>query len=166
MNMKTILTSVVVGSLLATFAMAQPSPSVVADNGPRALAYTEIQPASSQADPPAQPYRRWGLPNRAARRKADDSESARSRLLVYVITGGLQFGAVDLRSGTFLPIGPGLPPDVGGGLVPGRGRSLLTLSVPAIWTQLILLRAEPRVGATGLGDCSTPASPCGPTLPT
>ena len=118
MNMKTILTSIVVGSLLATLAMAQPSPSGAAGNGPRALAYTEIQPASSQADPAAQPYRRWGLPHRAAHLMGDDSASAHGRFLVYVITGGLQFGAVDLRSGAFLPIGPGLPPDVGGGLVP------------------------------------------------
>ena len=128
MNMKTILTLVVVGNLLATLSMAQPSPPVVGDNGPRAVAYTEIQPASSQADPAAQPHRRWGLPRPAARRKGEDSASAHSRLLVYVITGGLQFGAVDLRSGTFLQIGPGLPPDVGAGLVPGRGKDLLTLS--------------------------------------
>jgi hypothetical protein len=163
MNMKTILTSVVVGSLLATLAMAQPSPSVVAGDGPRALDYTEIQPASSQADPAAQPFRRWGLPYRAARPKGDDSESAHSRLLVYVITNGLQFGAVDLRSGTFLPIGPGLPPDVGGGLVPGRDKSLLTLSFSGNLETIDPATGKTAVvGATGLGDCSTPTSPCGP----
>jgi hypothetical protein len=167
MNLKTIQTSALVGSLLATLAMAQPSPSAVADNGPRALAYTEIQPALYQADPAAQAYRRWGLPHRAARQKGDDSASAHSRLLVYVITGGLQFGAVDLRSGTFLPIGPGLPPDVGGGLVPGRGKSLLTLSFSGNLEAIDPATGKTTVvGATGMGDCSTPTSRCGPNSAT
>jgi len=160
--MKTILTSVVVGYLLATLAMAQPSPPVVG-NAPRVLPYTEIQSASSQADPAAQPHRRWGLPHPATRRKGDDSASAHNRLLVYVITGGLQFGAVDLRSGTFLQIGPGLPPDVGAGLVPGRGKTLLTLSFSGNLDAVDPATGRTAVvGATGLGDCSTPASPCGP----
>jgi len=163
MNMKTNLTSIVVGSLLATLAMAQPSPSVAAGNGPGNRACSEIQPASSQADPAAQPCRRWGLADRAAHLTGDDSASAHGRLLVYVITGGLQFGAVDLRSGAFILIGPGLPPDVGAGLVPGRGRSLLTLSFSGNLDAIDPATGRTaRVGATGLGDCSTPASPCGP----
>jgi hypothetical protein len=96
---------------------------------------------------------------RATRRSADTPASASP--LAYVITGGLQFGALDLHSGAFLPIGPGIPSDVGGGLVPGRGRSLLTLAFsgnldaidPATGVTSVL-------GATGLGDCSTPTSPC------
>src|SRR5215472_15557257 len=162
MNMKTILTSIVVGSLLSTFTMAQPSPSVAAGNGLGARACSEIQPASSRVDAAAQPCRRWGLADRAAHLRGDDSASAQSRLLVYVITGGSQFGALDLRSGAFVPIGPGLPPDVGGGLVPGRGGSLLTLSFSGNLDAVDPATGQTvRVGATGLGDCSTPASPCG-----
>ena len=96
--------------------------------GARAFGQAEVQPASSKADPTAQPYRQRVYPYSAARRADDNSVSARPSLLVYVITGGLQFGAVDLLSGTFVPIGPGLPPDVGTGLVPGRGASLLSLA--------------------------------------
>src|SRR4051812_36817557 len=48
-------------------------------------------------------------------------------LLVYVITGGSRFGAVDLSSGVFMPIGQHMPPDVGSGLVQGPN-SLLTLT--------------------------------------
>jgi hypothetical protein len=93
---------------------------------------------------------------------ADQSREAKNRT-VYVITIGFEFGTVDLGSGTFLPIGPELPPDVGVGLVPGPGTSLLTLGFSGN-----LVAINPRtgnttvVGATGLADCLTPDSPCGP----
>src|SRR5450759_4726502 len=98
--MKTILNSIVAGSLLATLALAQ------APHG----------------------YRRWNVPSTGGHPAADASMPPKASLLVYVITGAFQFGAVDLHSGTFLPIGPGLPPDVGAGLVPGRGATLLSLA--------------------------------------
>jgi hypothetical protein len=84
-------------------------------------------------------------------------------LMVYVVTNGVQFGAEDLRSGAFVPIGPGLPPaDAGVGLVPGHGKTLLTL---AFTGDLIgidpVTGAASLVGKTGLGDCSTPTSACG-----
>jgi hypothetical protein len=122
--MKTILTSIAAGSLLAMLAVAQP---------PRSI--------------------------RAARRASDNPASASHTLLVYVLTGGLQFGAVDLRTGTFLPIGPGLPPDVGGGLVPGPGKSLLTLAFSGKLDAIDPATGVASVvGATGLGDCSMPGS--------
>ena len=165
MNMKTILTSMLVGSLFATLALAQPSPSLVNHDG-AALADTEMHPASSQADSAAQRYRVWTMPPRATPPKGDDSTSRSHRLLVYVINGGFQFGAVDLRSGTFLPIGPGLPPDVGAGLVAGRGRSLLTLSFSGNLAAINpVTGATTVVGPTGLSDCTTPMSPCGPKSP-
>jgi outer membrane protein assembly factor BamB len=83
--------------------------------------------------------------------------------MVYAINIAFQFGAVDLRSGAFLPIGPGLSPDVGDGLVQGPGTSLLSLGFDGN-----LIAIDPFtgltsvVGPTGLGDCSTPVSPCGP----
>jgi len=77
--------------------------------------------------------------------------------LVYVIAGNtFRFGALDLSSGAFLPIGPVLPSDVGGGLVQGLGRSLLTLAFSGD-----LVAIDPFTGltsvigeGTGLADCS------------
>jgi hypothetical protein len=76
-----------------------------------------------------------------------------------------QFGAVDLRSGAFLPIGTGLPADVGDGLVQGPSTSLLSLGFegnliaidPATGTTSV-------VGATGLGDCTTIKQHCSARL--
>jgi len=83
--------------------------------------------------------------------------------LVYVITGSPQFGAVDLHSGTFLPIGPSLPPEVGGGLVQGPGKTLLTLGFSGNLVSIDPVTGIASVvGPTGLGDCTTPNSPCGP----
>lgn len=133
--MKTILTSVVVGSLLATLALAQQPSRVLARQGFGYNPGHRTAPTAAQA------------PN----------------LMAYAITIGFQFGAIDLRSGAFLPIGPGLPPDVGDGLVQGPGTSLLSLGFDGN-----LVAVDPftgrtsLVGATGLGDCSTPLSPCGP----
>lgn len=80
---------------------------------------------------------------------------------VYVVTSNQQFGTLDLSTGAFTQTGPGLP---GGsaGLVPGPGGSLLTLANSGNLDSI-----NPKtgvttvVGATGLADCSTPASPCG-----
>ena len=134
--MKTILTSVLVGSLLTTLAVAQ-QPSRFA--GRRGFAYNP------------------------ERRTAQTSAPGAARLMVYAITIGFEFGAVDLRSGAFLPIGPGLPPDVGDGLVQGPGTSLLSLGFAGNLDAIDPFTGQASVvGATGLGDCSTPASPCGP----
>ncbi len=134
--MKTTLTVLAAASLFSAFAGAQPHPASFV-RGPR----PPYQKSQNHAPAPA-----FG------------------RNLVYVITGGSQFGAVDLSTGTFLPIGPGTPGDVGGGLVPGPGPFLLTLTFsgnldaihPATGSTFVL-------GPTGLADCSTPVSPCGPT---
>lgn len=92
-----------------------------------------------------------------------DTPASASHSLVYVITGSPQFGAVDLHSGTFLPIGPSLPPEVGGGLVQGPGKALLTLGFSGNLVAIDPLTGITSiVGPTGLGDCTTPASPCGP----
>src|SRR5262245_53171312 len=66
------------------------------------------------------------LRHRPMVRATDGAADGRGHL-AYVIAGiTLQFGALDLSSGTFFPIGSGLPPDVGAGLVRGVGTSLLT----------------------------------------
>src|SRR5262245_33327427 len=98
--MTKILTSVIAtASLLGTLAAAQTQPSTV----------------KSRTTLTGRTYYRHGFPDHALL-QTDIRASGRS-LTVYVITGDLQFGAVDLQSGVFLPIGPGTPPDVGGGLV-------------------------------------------------
>jgi hypothetical protein len=141
--MKRVLTSVLAGSLLATLAVAQPSHS------------------AAEAGTMGQIHGRW---TRTAPRPMSVLTSSDPNLLVYVVTNGVQFGVEDLRSGKFAPIGPGLPPEAAGvGLVPSPGKPLLTL---AFTGDLIAINpatgATSLFGKTGLGDCSTPASPCGP----
>jgi hypothetical protein len=139
--MKTILSSALAGTLLATLAVAQPPRAAKFANGAHA----------------------YGVPHTTV----EGPKSLKPSFLVYVITVGSQFGVVNLRDGSFVPIGPGLPQDpaiaVGGGLVPGLGTSLLTLGFSGN-----LEAIDPRtgvttvVGPTGLGDCATLVSPCGP----
>ena len=134
--MKTILTSVLVGSLLTTLALAQQ---------------------------PSQGFGWRGWVHNIERRRAQTATPATPNLMAYAINIAFEFGAVDLRGGAFLPIGPGLPPDVGDGLVPGPGTSLLSLGFSGNLDAIDPFTGQTSVvGATGLGDCSTPASPCGP----
>jgi len=119
------------------------------------------QGAAAQAQPNGLTRGRWMHP--AARVPGDLPATAAANLMVYVVTNGVQFGTEDLRSGAFVPIGPGLPPeDAGVGLVPGRGRTLLTLTFSGDLIGIDpITGAASVVGKTGLGDCSTPVSPCG-----
>jgi hypothetical protein len=98
----------------------------------------------------------------------DDIPGPNQNPLVYVLTnnpqsGAAGFGAVHLGSGAFVPIGSTLPSDLGHALAPTRSGSLLSMAYSGN-----LYSIDPRtgaasvVGATGLGDCTTPASPCGP----
>ena len=95
-------------------------------------------------------------------RAADTSKFSERNLLVYVLTVGFptaQFGVVDLGSGAFLPIGSGLPPDVGVGLVRGRGTSLLTLTFTGNLAAIDPVTGSSTViGRTGLRDCAAPGS--------
>ena len=134
--MKTILTSVLISGLLATFALAQ-------------------QPSRNFGW-------RGGIDN-PKRQTAQTRVAVNPSLMVYAINIAFEFGAVDLRSGAFLPIGPGLPPDVGDGLVQGPGTSLLSLGFDGNLIEIDPVTGQTSVvGATGLGDCSTPVSACGP----
>src|SRR6516165_1181320 len=132
----TILTSVLVGSLLTTLALAQQ---------------------------PSQGFGWRGWVHNIERRRAQTATPATPNLMAYAINIAFEFGAVDLRGGAFLPIGPGLPPDVGDGLVQGPGTSLLSLGFEGNLVAIDPATGQTSVvGATGLGDCSTPVSPCGP----
>jgi hypothetical protein len=159
--MKTILNSIATVSLLTMLAVAQP-PRSIEDARHR---QAEVQPASSRGVPTATAplCGRPEVADSEAPRGVDTPASASCSLLVYVITGSPQFGAVDLHSGTFLPIGPSLPPEVGGGLVQGPGKALLTLGFSGNLVAIDPVTGITSVvGHTGLGDCTTPASPCGP----
>ena len=83
--------------------------------------------------------------------------------LVYAVNGFQQFGTVDLASGAFSQIGPNTP-EGGDGLVPGPNGSLLTLTFSGNLDSINPATGVTSViGPTGLGDCTSPASPCGPT---
>jgi hypothetical protein len=89
------------------------------------------------------------------------SASAHADSLVYVLTDSAQFGTVNLGTGAFNPIGPGIP--VGGtGLVQGPGGTFLTLSFNGNLTSINPSTGTASiVGATGLADCTLTSSPCG-----
>ncbi len=87
--------------------------------------------------------------------------------IVYVVSqdtnsGATQFGTVDLFSGAFTLIGPGAT-EGSQGLTQGSGGALLTLGFGGNLDSINRATgAASTIGATGLGDCSTPVSPCGP----
>lgn len=81
---------------------------------------------------------------------------------VYVVTGSPAFGTVDLNTGAFNQIGPKLPEGVDG-LVSGPNGSLLTLAYTGNLDSINPATGVVTViGPTGLADCSTATSPCGP----
>lgn len=81
--------------------------------------------------------------------------------IVNVLTQGSQFGKMDLATGTFTPIGP-IPATIQY-LVPAPNGSLLTMSFNGDLDSIDRATGVTTViGPTGFGDCSTPASPCGP----
>ena len=131
---------IVAGTLLTALVGAHLQGSIVADHGSRV-------------------FDKRRLTHTPVARAADLAPGGRSRL-VYVIAGfTFQFGALDLSSGKFLPIGPGVPPDVGGGLVQGLGTSLLTLAFSGNLDAIDPFTGRTSVvGATGLRDCSVPGS--------
>lgn len=82
--------------------------------------------------------------------------------VVYIVTGGQQFGTMDLNTGVFSQIGPNTP-EAEDGLAPGPNGSLLTLTVSGNLDSINPATGmTTKIGPTGLGDCTSPASPCGP----
>src|ERR1035441_9625369 len=83
--------------------------------------------------------------------------------LVYVVNNSQQFGTLDLATGAYQQIGPNTP-EGETGLVPGPNGSLLTLTFSGNLDSINPATGVTSfVGATGLADCTTPVSPCGPT---
>jgi hypothetical protein len=152
--MKTILTSTSAASLIAMFAFAQSPSSITADRVTTTAAQHQVQASPNAGTTAAAGYGRASL--RHAPPRPDDGRRSGRNLWVYVITGDFQFGLIDLANGAFLPIGSGLPPDAGAGLVPGPGTSLLTLGFSGnLYAIDPFTGSTSTVGATGLRDCST-----------
>ncbi|MFL6417687.1 MAG: hypothetical protein ACJ74Y_18700 [Bryobacteraceae bacterium] len=79
-----------------------------------------------------------------------------------LVTGNQQFGTIDLGTGAFQQIRNAADQDFRG-LVPASNGSLLTLGFDANLASINPVSGLPTViGPTGLSDCSTPNSPCGP----
>jgi hypothetical protein len=87
--------------------------------------------------------------------------AANANPVVYVIGDSGQFGTIDLSTGSFTAIGPGI--SVGtGGLIQGPGGTLLSLGFNGDLNSINpATGALSAIGATGLADCSFPTSPCG-----
>jgi hypothetical protein len=81
--------------------------------------------------------------------------------LVYILGDSGQFGTINLSTGSFTAIGPGI--SVGtGGLIQGPGGTLLSLGFDGHLNSINPTTGVlSSIGATGLGDCSLPTSPCG-----
>lgn len=90
--------------------------------------------------------------------------SAFADSLAYVVNFSQQFGTVNLDTGAFAPIGPGLPQGCAG-LVPGPGGSLLTLDSAG---ELVAINpstgASSVIGSTGLGGTANAFGQLGKTL--
>lgn len=87
---------------------------------------------------------------------------AKADPIVYAFGDSGQFGTVNLSTGAFTSIGPGLPVATGG-LVQGSNGNLLTLGFEGnLYSINPATGGVSTVGATGLGDCTLPSSPCGP----
>src|SRR5947209_2313440 len=79
-----------------------------------------------------------------------------------LVTGNQQFGTVDLGTGSFHEIRNAADQDFRG-LAPASNGSFLTLGFDANLASINPVSGLPTViGPTGLSDCSTPSSPCGP----
>ncbi len=89
--------------------------------------------------------------------------SARAASVVYMVNDNSQFGTLNLATGAFTQIGPATP-EGETGLVAGPNGSLLTLTYSGNLDSINpLTGATTVIGPTGLADCTTPTSPCGPT---
>jgi hypothetical protein len=84
--------------------------------------------------------------------------------LVYVVNGSQQFGTINLATGAFQQIGP-IQPEAGSfGLATAPNGSLVTFAYSSnLYSMNPATGAPTLVGPTGLADCATPTSPCGPT---
>lgn len=84
--------------------------------------------------------------------------------LVYIVNGSQQFGTVDLATGAFQQVGPAQPEAGSFGLATAPNGSLVTFAYSSNLYSINPATGVPTlVGPTGLDDCATVSSPCGPT---
>jgi hypothetical protein len=84
--------------------------------------------------------------------------------LVYIVNGSQQFGTINLATGAFQQIGPTQPEAGSFGLAAAPNGSLVTFAYSSNLYSINPATGSPTlVGPTGLADCATPTSPCGPT---
>jgi hypothetical protein len=90
--------------------------------------------------------------------------AAHADSFVYIVNGSQQFGTVDLATGAFQQIGPQQPEAGSFGLAAAPNGSLVTFAYSSNLYSINPATGVPTlVGPTGLGDCATVSSPCGPT---
>ena len=83
--------------------------------------------------------------------------------VIYSFNQAGDFGTFDLLKGKFTKIGSALTQS-SAGLTPGSNGLLLTLNFAGdLYSINPATGAEKLIGPTGLADCTTPDSPCGPT---
>jgi hypothetical protein len=83
---------------------------------------------------------------------------------VFIVNGSQQFGTINLTTGAFQQIGPAQPEAGSFGLAEASNGSLVTFAYSSNLYSITPATGAPTfVGPTGLADCGTPISPCGPT---
>jgi hypothetical protein len=89
---------------------------------------------------------------------------AKADSLVYIVNGSQQFGTLNLATGAFQQIGPAQPEPGSFGLAAAPNGSLVTFAYSSNLYSISPATGMPTlVGPTGLDDCATVSSPCGPT---
>jgi hypothetical protein len=90
--------------------------------------------------------------------------AANADSLVYVVNGSQQFGTIDVVTGAFQQIGPTQPEAGSFGLAAAPDGSLATFAYSSnLYSIKPTTGSSALIGPTGLADCATPISPCGPT---
>jgi hypothetical protein len=87
--------------------------------------------------------------------------AAKATPVTYVLADSGQFGTVNLSTGSFTQIGATITVPTGG-LVQGPSGNLISLGFDGTLNSINPITGLlTNIGPTGLGDCATPASPCG-----
>jgi hypothetical protein len=90
--------------------------------------------------------------------------ASKADTLVYIVNGSQQFGTINVATGEFQQIGPAQPELGSFGLAATPNGSLVTFAYSSNLYSINPATGAPTlVGPTGLDDCATVSSPCGPT---
>jgi hypothetical protein len=90
--------------------------------------------------------------------------ASKADTLVYIVNGSQQFGTINVATGAFQQIGPAQPEPGSFGLAATPNGSLVTFAYSSNLYSINPATGAPTlVGPTGLEDCATVSSLCGPT---